>query len=81
MEQEKKHISPGGKKEITVHAPGTVANMVCGFDVLGMCLKEPYDIMQVKLLEEKKITIISKDGYKLPTDPAQNTAVRLLSKC
>jgi homoserine kinase len=74
MEQEKKHISPGGKKEITVHAPGTVANMVCGFDVLGMCLKEPYDIMQVKLLEEKKITIISKDGYKLPSDPAQNTA-------
>jgi len=26
------------------------------------------------LLEEKKITIISKDGYQLPTDPAQNTA-------
>ncbi len=48
--------------------------MVCGFDVLGMCLQRPYDIMQVKLIEEKKIIIISKDGYKLPTDPAQNTA-------
>ena len=30
--------------------------------------------MEVKLLNEKKVTIISKDGYKLPADPAQNTA-------
>lgn len=70
-----KHIDPGSlQKQVTVHAPGTVANLVCGFDVLGMCLNAPYDIMEVRLLEEKKITIISKDGYKLPTDPAQNTA-------
>lgn len=62
------------QKKVTVHAPGTVANMVCGFDVLGMCLNAPFDIMEVRLLEEKKITIISKDGYQLPTDPAQNTA-------
>jgi homoserine kinase len=48
--------------------------MVCGFDVLGMCLVEPYDVMQVRLLEEKKITILSKDGYNLPSDPALNTA-------
>ncbi len=75
MELEKKHIiSSLSQKQVTVHAPGTVANMVCGFDVLGMCLHEPFDIMQVKLLEEKKVIIISKDGYKLPTDPAQNTA-------
>jgi homoserine kinase len=59
---------------VTVHAPGTVANLVCGFDVLGMCLHEPYDIMQVTLLQEKKITITSLDGYQLPTDPQQNTA-------
>ncbi|MCW3078698.1 homoserine kinase [Segetibacter sp.] len=75
MEFEMKHIDPGSlQKQVTVHAPGTVANLVCGFDVLGMCLNAPYDIMEVRLLEEKKITIISKDGYKLPTDPAQNTA-------
>ncbi len=75
MELEKHHsISSYQHQQVTIHAPGTVANMVCGFDVLGMCLKEPYDIMQVKLLEEKKITIISKDGYNLPSDPALNTA-------
>jgi homoserine kinase len=59
---------------VTVHAPGTVANLVCGFDVLGMCLNAPFDIMEMRVLDEKKITIISKDGYQLPTDPAQNTA-------
>jgi homoserine kinase len=75
MELEKKHhISSFNYKKVTVHAPGTVANMVCGFDVLGMCLVEPYDVMQVRLLEEKKITILSKDGYNLPSDPALNTA-------
>ncbi len=75
MELEKKHIiSSFTNKKVTVHAPGTVANLVCGFDVLGMCLEEPFDVMQVRLLEEKKITIISKDGYQLPSDPALNTA-------
>jgi len=61
-------------KEITVHAPATVANLVCGFDVLGMCLNEPYDIMRVRLLDKKEILIRSTDGYNLPADPAQNTA-------
>ena len=61
-------------KTITVHAPGTVANLVCGFDVLGLCLHTPYDVMQVTLLDEKKVIIESVDGYPLPSDPAMNTA-------
>lgn len=59
---------------IKVHAPGTVANLVCGFDILGLCLNEPNDLMEVKLLDERKIIIHSADGYPLPSDPAQNTA-------
>ena len=59
---------------IKVSAPGTVANLVCGFDVLGMCLNEPNDLMEVTLLNEKKIIIHSADGYPLPLDPALNTA-------
>jgi homoserine kinase len=59
---------------IKIKAPATVANLVCGFDVLGMCLHEPYDEMEVRLLDEKKVIIESADGYNLPTDPAQNTA-------
>lgn len=61
-------------KQITIHAPATVANLVCGFDVLGMCLHEPFDVMELALIDKKEIIIHSKDGYSLPSDPAQNTA-------
>lgn len=60
--------------KITVKCPATVANLVCGFDVLGLCLEDPYDIMEVSLLDESVIRISSADGYPLPSDPAQNTA-------
>src|ERR1051325_7297871 len=59
---------------IKIKSPATVANLVCGFDVLGMCLHEPYDEMEIKLIDEKQIIIHSADGYNLPKDPAQNTA-------
>ena len=59
---------------LRVHAPATVANLVCGFDVLGLCLHEPYDIMDVSLLNERKVVVKSADGYPLPEDPTQNTA-------
>src|SRR5882757_8133439 len=59
---------------ITVQCPATVANLVCGFDVLGMALEEPYDIMDVSLLDEPVIRISSRDGFPLPADPALNTA-------
>jgi homoserine kinase len=59
---------------IKVSSPATVANLVCGFDVLGLCLNEPADIMQVNLLEENKVIIRSANGYPLPLDPLRNTA-------
>jgi len=61
-------------KKVRVHCPATIANLVCGFDVLGLCLEAPYDIMEVSLLDEPVIRISSADGYPLPSDPAQNTA-------
>ena len=59
---------------IKIKSPATVANLFCGFDVLGMGLHEPYDEMEIKLIDERKIIIQSADGYQLPTDPQQNTA-------
>lgn len=61
-------------KSIRVHCPATIANLVCGFDVLGLCLEDPYDIMELSLLDEPVIRISSADGYQLPSDPSQNTA-------
>ena len=73
-------ISPSGGRGVTIHAPGTVANLVCGFDVLGLALHNPYDIMSLQLIDEPKVIIINKDEFNLPTEPEKNVAgVVLLS--
>ena len=61
-------------KKIIIHSPATVANLVCGFDVLGMALEAPGDRMEMRLLDEPRVVVTSRDGFPLPTDPAQNTA-------
>ena len=62
------------KKTITIKSPATIANLVCGFDVLGLCIHEPYDTMQVSIIDEQKVIIKTTDNYPLSTDPMQNTA-------
>lgn len=59
---------------ITIQSPATVANLVCGFDVLGMALDAPFDKMEVRLLDTPTVIITSRDGFPLPADPALNTA-------
>ena len=67
-------------KSIKVRCPGTVANLVCGFDILGMALSEPYDLMELMLLDEPKVIIYNKDNFNLPTEADKNVAgVVLLS--
>jgi len=61
-------------KSIKIKAPATVANLVCGFDILGLCLNDPCDEMEVTLLPERKIIIHSADGFILPLEPELNTA-------
>ncbi|MFT4203681.1 MAG: homoserine kinase [Chitinophagaceae bacterium] len=60
--------------QCTVQAPGSVANLVCGFDVLGLCLTEPADLMDIRLLDSPEIIVKSADGFPLPENPAENTA-------
>ncbi len=60
--------------EISVLAPATVSNVVCGFDCLGFALSEPYDEMTVRKTRERTVRIINRDDYGLPTDAAQNVA-------
>lgn len=59
---------------VKVEAPATVANMVCGFDVLGFAVNEPNDQMQIRFKETPGISIINDDEYHLPTDPDKNVA-------
>jgi homoserine kinase len=60
--------------KIIIHSPATVANMVCGFDVLGFAVNEPFDIMYIEFKDEPGITIVNEDDFNLPTDPLQNVA-------
>lgn len=67
-------------KNIKLQVPGTVANLVCGFDILGMALNEPFDEMEFKLLDERKIIIRHEDEFHLPTEPEKNVAGVVLLK-
>lgn len=65
---------------IKIKSPGTVANLVCGFDILGLALNEPADGMELSLLDKPEVIIYNRDNYNLPTDPVKNVAgVVLLS--
>jgi len=59
---------------VTALAPGTVANMVCGFDILGFALNDPSDVMELWLIDKKQIIIHPDEEYNLPTDPEKNVA-------
>jgi homoserine kinase len=61
-------------KEITVLAPATVANVVCGFDCLGFALREPCDVMTLRLIDEKTVKIKHLDDFDLPSAPEKNIA-------
>ena len=60
--------------DITVRAPATIANVGCGFDVLGLCLTEPYDTVRLTRTERPGLHIQHLDDYDLPTDPNRNVA-------
>lgn len=68
-------------KEISILTPGTVANVVCGFDCLGFALDAPCDEMTVRLIDEQAVRIENRgENYGLPSDPYENVAgVVLLS--
>lgn len=61
-------------KEITVHAPASVSNVVCGFDCLGFALDAPFDEMTLRLTNEKGVAIVNHDDFNLPTAPEKNVA-------
>jgi len=62
-------------ESIHVFAPATVANVVCGFDVLGFAIHEPGDEVQMKRVSKPgiRITKITGDDGRLPLDPKKNT--------
>jgi homoserine kinase len=61
-------------RRIKIAAPATVANLVCGFDILGLALEDPVDIMELEIGGEPGLRIIHTDGFDLPVEPERNVA-------
>jgi len=62
------------KNEIRIFSPATVANVACGFDVLGFCLDNKGDEMVVRITKEKGIKITHIEGFELPYEVKENVA-------
>lgn len=60
--------------EIRIFSPATVANVACGFDVLGFCLDNKGDEMVIRKVSEKGIKITHIEGYDLPYEANKNVA-------
>jgi homoserine kinase len=60
--------------EIKLFCPATIANISCGFDILGLCLEAVGDEMIIRKSEIKGIKIIKIDGAELPLETSKNVA-------
>ena len=60
--------------EIKIFCPATIANLNCGFDVMGLCLEGIGDEMIIRKVAEKGIKITKITGADLPLETAKNVA-------
>ena len=63
-----------GTDQIRVRVPATSANLGAGFDVFGIALGSPADIIEVKKSERIEIEVRGAGREHIPTDPRRNTA-------
>lgn len=60
--------------EVKIFCPASVANVSCGFDVLGFCLDQIGDQMIIRKTAEKGIRITKIEGQDLPLEAHNNVA-------
>ncbi len=60
----------------SAEAPGSVGNLIAGFDLLGLCLEGPVDRIRAEVTDIPGVVIrrITGDGGRLPTSPEDNSA-------
>ncbi|WP_299434929.1 homoserine kinase [uncultured Maribacter sp.] len=61
-------------EEIKVFCPATIANISCGFDVLGVALDSVGDEMIVRKTKEAGVRITKLEGQDLPLETNKNVA-------
>ena len=60
--------------EIKIFCPATIANLSCGFDVLGLCLATAGDEMIIRKSDVKGVRITKIVGADLPLETEKNVA-------
>ena len=60
--------------EIKIFCPATIANLNCGFDVMGLCLEGIGDEMIIRKSTEKGLRITKISGANLPYEVENNVA-------
>ncbi|PWA04401.1 homoserine kinase [Flavobacterium psychrotolerans] len=60
--------------EIKIFCPATIANLSCGFDVLGLCLETAGDEMIIRKSDKKGVRITKIVGADLPLETEKNVA-------
>ncbi len=63
-----------GIEHIRVRVPATSANLGAGFDVFGIALGSPADIIEVQKSQKIEIEVRGVGREHIPTDPRKNTA-------
>ncbi len=58
---------------VTVRAPATSANLGSGFDVFGIALDRPADVVRVERAERTSIEVVGAGSEYIPDDPEKNT--------
>jgi homoserine kinase len=58
---------------VTVRAPATSANLGSGFDVFGVALDRPADVVRVRRASETTIEVTGAGSQFIPEDPDENT--------
>ena len=61
-------------REIKIFCPATIANLSCGFDVLGLCLATAGDEMIIRKSDVKGVRITKIVGADLPLETEKNVA-------
>lgn len=61
-------------EQVKIFAPNTVANVGCGYDVLGFALEQHGDEIIISKRENRELTISKIEGADLPMDTETNVA-------
>jgi homoserine kinase len=67
-------------KKVRVFAPASIANLGCGYDIMGLALDEVGDILEMTASEGDGITITNRTDVPLPEDIEENVITPVIRK-